>query len=173
MLLRSATSKDLPAINAIYNYYVRRSTCTFQIEPWSLAERAEWFEAHGERHPVIVAVIEPAVVGWASLSRYRAREGYEHTVELSVYVDRSCRGQGLGRALVAELVERAIAAGHHVVVSQVAADQGASRALHEALGFREAGLLRQVGRKLGRWLDVVLFEKVLPSCASAGYGRSA
>lgn len=166
MTVRDATEADLPVINTIYNHYVRSSTCTFQVEPTSLEERRAWFEAHGTSHPVIV-VDEPDaaeasnVTAWASLSKVYPREAYDHTVELSVYVRHDRRGRGLGRQLVNELLARARRAGHHVVIAQVSADQSASLDLHRELGFREAGILRQVGFKFERWLDVVLFDFVL------------
>lgn len=167
MTIRDASEGDLPVINAIYNHYVRSSTCTFQVEPTSAEERLAWFEAHGPSHPVIVldepdAAEASNVVGWASLSKVYPREAYDHTVELSVYVRHDRRGRGLGRQLVNELVARARRAGHHVVIAQVSADQTASLDLHRELGFREAGVLRQVGFKFQRWLDVVLFDLVLP-----------
>lgn len=163
--LRSARPEDLPEIDAIYNHYVKTSTCTFQLEPGTLVERRAWFDEHDAAHPILVAVEqgppETAVVGWASLSRYHARGAYAKTVELGVYVRHDRRGAGIGRALVGAILERARGLGHHVVVGSVCAEQDASMALHRALGFREAGRLREVGLKFGRWLDVVYFERVI------------
>lgn len=163
--LRAARPDDLAEIDAIYNHYVRSSTCTFQLEPGTLDERRAWFDEHDAHHPILVAVEagppESAVVGWASLSRYHARAAYAKTVELSVYVRHDRRGAGIGRHLVEALLERAARLGHHVVVGGVCAEQDASIALHRALGFREAGRLREVGFKFGRWLDVVYFEWVI------------
>lgn len=167
--IRTARLEDLPEIDAIYNHYVATSTCTFQIAPGTLQDRRAWFDAHGDVHPILVAVEhgppERAVVGWASLSAYKPREGYAHTVELSVYIRDDKRGAGIGRRLVAGLLERARVLGHHVVIGTVACDQPESIGLHKALGFREAGRLREVGFKFGKWIDCVVFERVLAASA--------
>lgn len=168
MTVREATGVDLAAIDDIYNHYVACSTATFQVEPTTPTERRAWFAAHGPDHPVVVfeddasravgpRVAGGRILGWASLSRYYPREAYAHTVELSIYVRDGHHRQGVGRALVGELLDRARESGHHVVLAQVAADQDASLALHRSLGFREVGRLSEVGFKFGRWLDVVLF----------------
>jgi phosphinothricin acetyltransferase len=163
--LRSARPEDLPEIDAIHNHYVKTSTCTFELEPGTLVERRAWFDEHDVAHPIVVAVEhgppESAVVGWASLSRYHARPAYAKTVELSVYVRHDRRGAGIGRALVELLLERARALRHPVVVGGVCAEQLDRIALHRTLGFREAGRLREVGVKFGRWLDVLYFERVI------------
>ncbi|CAN5767495.1 GNAT family N-acetyltransferase [soil metagenome] len=173
MTIREATGVDLAAIDDIYNHYVRTSTATFQVEPTTPAQRRAWFEAHGPDHPVIVFEEEHAeragprvaggrIAGWASLNPYGSREGYARTVELSVYVRHDRHRRGVGRALLDDLVVRARALGHHVVLAMVAADQEPSLALHRRCGFRDVGRLHEVGFKLGRWLDVVLLDQVLP-----------
>lgn len=172
MTIREATGVDLAAIDEIYNHYVRCSTCTFQEEPTTPEERRAWFAAHGPEHPVLVfededladgpRVAGRAIAGWASLNRYNPREAYGHTVELSVYVRHDQHRRGVGRALLRELLAHARAVGHHVVLAQVSADQDASLALHRSFGFREVGRLTEVGFKFGRWLDVIVFDLVLP-----------
>lgn len=101
-----------------------------------------------------MAELEGRVSGFGALSPYSARPGYRHTVEDSLYVAPDLHGRGIGRALLADLLDRATAAGHHAVIAVIAADQAPSIALHERLGFQHAGLLREVGWKFGRWLDV-------------------
>ena len=103
------------------------------------------------------------IAGWASLNRYNPREAYGHTVELSVYVRHERRGHGIGRALMNELMTRARASGHHVVLAQVAADQEPSLRLHRSFGFEDVGRLREVGFKFDRWLDVILLDRILPA----------
>jgi L-amino acid N-acyltransferase YncA len=161
MLIRDAERADLAAIEDIYAHYVRHSTCTMQTEPGGPEARLAWFEQHGPRHPVLVAEDAGEVVAWASLSRYHAREGYAPTVEDSIYVRHSSRGRGLGRALLAELLAHARRAGHHSVLALVVADQPASLRLHEAAGFVRVAHLREVGHKLGRWVDVVFLQRML------------
>jgi phosphinothricin acetyltransferase len=159
--LRPARPADLYAINAIYNHYVRHSTCTYQIEPDSIAERRRWFAIHDSRHPVLVAEVKDEVVAWGALSRYHARCAYDRTVEDSVYVRRDLRGRGLGRSLLSELLARARALQHHAVLALIDAEQPASVRLHESFGFQSAGRLREVGFKRKRWLDVVIYQLLL------------
>lgn len=159
--IRAATVEDLPAINDIYNHYVLHSTCTYQTEPGTAEERAEWFAQHGPAHPVVVAEDAGEVIGWGSLSRVHVRQAYRFTVEDSIYVRHDYRGRGAGSALLAELIERARALGHHAVVGLIDAEQEASIRLHRRFGFEQAGRLRQVGYKFGRWLDVIYVELLL------------
>lgn len=156
-----ATSADLPAINDIYNYYVPRSTCTYQTEPATDRERAQWFVAHGPKHPVTVAVMEGEIAGWGSLSRFHPRAAYGLTVENSVYVRHDRQRQGIGRLLLEDLINRGRALGHHTIIAGADAEQTASLALHEKLGFRRVAHLREVGFKFGRWLDVIYLQLML------------
>lgn len=159
--LRAATAADLGAINNIYNYYVLHSTCTYQEEPETLEGRREWFERHGDRHPVIVAEAGGQVLGWGSLSAYHARSAYRHTVENSVYVHHQHHRRGIGSLLLRELIARARGLGHRAIIAGIDADQPGSAALHAKFGFAEVGRLRQVGFKFGRWLDVIYMELLL------------
>ncbi len=159
--IRPATEADLPAVNAIYNHYVATSTCTFQYEPETVAERRAWFISRTAAHPVVVAEADGAVVGWAALSPWKSRVGYAHSVEFSVYVHPDHHRRGIGRALVADLVERARAAGHHTVIGGACTEHPASIALQESLGFVPVAHFRETGYKFGRWLDVVYFQLML------------
>lgn len=159
--IRTATSADLAAINEIYNHYVVESTCTYQTEPSTLAERAAWFAEHGAAHPVTVADRSGEVVAWASLSPYQTRCGYRFTAETSVYVRHDLHRAGLGSGLLADLLERARALGYHSLIAGISADQTASIALHEKFGFVSCGRLREVGYKFERWLDVVYMQRTL------------
>lgn len=159
--LRPATAADLPAINAIYNHYVLHSTCTYQTVPSTAEERAEWFAAHGEKHPVIVAEESGAVIGWGSLSRFHPRQAYENSVEDSVYLHHEWQGRGVGSIVLAELLRLAEWLGHHTVLGGIDADQAGSIALHAKFGFEKVSHLREVGFKFGRWLDVLWMQKML------------
>ncbi len=167
MLLRLATTADLPAIADIYNHYVLHCTCTYQTEPDTLADRAAWFAEHPpDKYPVIVAELDGSsgaarVIGWGSLSKFRPRAAYAPTAEPSVYVHHDFLGQGLGRMLLVELIERARAAGFHSLIGGASADRAASIALQERLGFVRVAHLKEVGYKFGRWLDVVYFQLML------------
>lgn len=165
--LRLATADDLPAINDIYNYYVHTSTCTYQLEPESLEDRRAWFRDHpADKYPVLVAEIDGRVAGWGSLSTFRPRAAYAPTVEASIYIHHELHRRGLGKLLLVELIERARAAGFHSLIGGASADQTASIALQEALGFRRIGHLVEVGYKFGRWLDVVYLQLMLQPAKS-------
>jgi phosphinothricin acetyltransferase len=161
VVIRPAASADLEAINAIYTYCVLRSTCTWQNNPDTLAERQAWFGHHGPEHPVIVAERAGQVVGWGSLSPFREREGYCHTVENSVYVHQDALRRGIGGALLKELIEPAQKIGHHTIIAAIDGEQDASLALHAKHGFVEVGRWREVGVKFNRWLDVVFMQLML------------
>ena len=161
MKIRAACESDLAAINAIYNYCVLHSTCTYQITPESEESRRHWFCARTAAHPVTVAEVEGEVVGWASLNCYHPREAYARTVENSVYVRHDQHRRGIGRALLADLIERARQLGHHTILAGISAEQTASIALHEGFGFQKAAHLRELGWKQGQWLDVIYLQLLL------------
>jgi phosphinothricin acetyltransferase len=160
--IRLATADDLPAINDIYNYYVDRSTCTYQLVHETLADRQAWFADHPpDKYPVTVAEQEGVVVGWGSLSKFRPRAAYAPTVEASVYIHHGFHRRGLGRLLLVDLIERARAAGFHSLIGGASADQTASLALQDSLGFVRVAHLKEVGFKFGRWLDVIYSQLML------------
>lgn len=159
--VRLATLDDLPVIRAIYNHYVRTSTCTFQVEQETEQERLQWFTQRSGDHPVTVAEVAGTVAGWASLSPWKSRCAYARTAEVSVYVHHDHHRQGVGRALLADLIERARVIGHRTLIGGTCTEQEASVALQQSLGFTQAGLLRQVGNKFGRWLDVMYMQLIL------------
>ena len=162
--LRLATDADLPVINDIYNYYVPRSTCTYQTELETIESRREWFKDHfPDRYPVTVAELDGEVVGWGSLSRFRPRAAYAPTVEASVYIHHNCHRRGLGRLVLLDLIDRARRAGFHSIIGGVSADQAASIALQESLGFRRVAHLVEVGYKFGKRLDVLYLQLMLGS----------
>jgi phosphinothricin acetyltransferase len=159
---RLAERRDAEAIREIYNHEVARSTVTFDLVPRSLDEQIEWLDDHAGGHPAIVAVdAAGSVVGFGSLSRWRPRPAYSPTVEDSVYVQEGHRGEGVGRAILDELVRLAEAHGFHSVMARIVGGHEASIALHAACGFTTTGVEREVGRKFNQWLDVVLMQRML------------
>jgi len=148
-------------MRAIYNEEVRGTT-TFDMVPRSLRDQLGWLAEHGGAHPSVVAQELGAVVGFGSLAPYRSRPAYNTTVEDSVYVHTEQRGRGVGRALLAELVRLATLHGFHCVIGRIVGDNEASVALHRSCGFTLVGVEREVGRKLGRWLDVAVMQRLLP-----------
>ena len=160
--VRSARLDDAEATRQIYNAEVTTSTVTFDLVPRSLEEQREWLTARSGAHAVLVAEDEAdGVVGFASLSPWGKRPAYATSVEDSVYVHRDHRGRGIGRALLAELLEVATAHGFHAVFARIVGHHEASAKLHRAAGFEVVGTEREVGRKFGRWLDVVVMELLL------------
>jgi phosphinothricin acetyltransferase len=159
--LRLARLEDSEAIRHIYNVEVLRSTVTFDLVPRSLADQREWLSARSGVHAVVAAEEDGEVIGFGSLSPYRDRPAYSTSVEDSVYVHREHQGRGVGKVVLAELVRLATAHGFHAVFARIVGGHEASVALHLACGFEEVGVEREVGRKFGRWLDVIVMERLL------------
>lgn len=160
-LLRDATIEDLPAITALYAREVEGGTATFETTPPGLEEMAQRFTAV-KRHglPWLVAEIDGGFAGYAYASPFRPRPAYCYGIEVSIYIEAAARRRGVGRALLEALIEHARARGlRHMIGAISDSDTStASIALHRSLGFRDAGVYRQVGWKFERWLDVTLMQ---------------
>ncbi len=160
--VRLAQRRDAEAIRDIYNVEVAESTVTFDLVARSLDEQVEWIDEHSGAHPAVVATDEAGdVVGFGSLSPFKERPAYATTVEDSVYVRRDRRGEGVGRLLLEELLRLAVDHGFHSVMARIVGNHEASIALHVACAFEVIGTEREVGRKFGRWLDVVELQRML------------
>ena len=163
--IRPATEADLPAINAIYNREIIEGVATWDTEPWSAEQRLDWWREHTRPGAVVLVADLPDVpaAGFAELSFYRARLGYRFTREDTVYVRPEHHRAGIGRALLAALLDEARALDVHLVVARIEATNEASIALHAALGFEVAGHERESGYKFGEWRSLVQMEIVLPT----------
>jgi L-amino acid N-acyltransferase len=162
MRTRLAEPRDAEATRTIYNLEVLETTVTFDLVPRSAADQAAWIAEHSGGHPAIVAVDDlDTVIGFASLSPFKPRAAYAPTVEDSVYVGREARGRGVGELLLRDILALGTDHGFHSVVARIVGGHDASIALHSKCGFREIGCEREVGRKFGRWLDVVLMQRML------------
>ena len=159
--LRSARLDDAEAIRAIYNVEVQTSTVTFDLVPRSLDEQRDWLAARSGAYSALVVEDGDEVVGFGSLSKYKERAAYATSVEDSVYVRRDQQSRGVGRLLLTALLDTATKSGFHAVFARVVGGHEASIRLHESLGFEHVGIEREVGRKFGRWLDVVVMERLL------------
>lgn len=166
MILRPATVGDAPAICAISNAVIRDTLITFTTdEKTNAAIKADIMA----RAPAfIVAELAGAVAGFATYAPFRGGPGYAHTQEHTIHLAPAARGQGAGRALMAQLERVATDAGVHVLVAGISSANPGGIAFHQALDFAEVGRMPQVGRKAGRWLDLVLMQKILPP-----YGETA
>jgi phosphinothricin acetyltransferase len=162
MHVRLAEPSDAESVRRIYNIEVAGSTATFDLRPRTSEEQAAWMTEHQGTYPVVVAVDDAGtVLGFGSLSTYRDRPSYATTVEDSVYVDPDHRGEGVGRALLGELVRLGTLHGFHSMIARIGGDNTASIALHESCGFEQVGVEREIGRKFNRWLDVAVLQRML------------
>ena len=162
--IRPAVLDDLPALTEIINHYVLHSHATFDVSPSTPEQRLPWFHDHscGQRYQMLVAE-EPAlgVVGFACSGRHRAKEAYDTTVETTVYCKSDCVGRGLGTLLYNALFDVLVGQDIHRMVAGIAQPNDASNALHHRLGFQVIGTYSQVGRKFGKYWDVLWMERPL------------
>ncbi len=174
MRVRLALPGDAEAMRRIYNTEVLATEpTTFDLVPRTSEQQAAWLARHRGAHPAVVAEVERppedrdpqhmgrSVAGFGSLSPYRSRPAYSTSVENSVYVDEAYRGSGVGRALLEELITLAATHGFHTVIARVVGNNEASIALHRSCGFTLVGVEREIGRKHGRWLDVVELQRMI------------
>lgn len=163
MDIRLARREDVPALLDIYNYEVINGVATLDLNTRTLDEWYEWYDEHNRgNHPLIVGVEDGAITGYASLSEYRQKEAYKTTVELSIYVSPNHRRKGVGRALMAHILEMAKNDERtHCVVSVITAGNEASTKLHAQFGFTYCGTIPEVGMKFGRMLDIENYALIL------------
>lgn len=161
VVIRAAERRDADGIRTIYNHYVNHSTTLFDMVARTLDEQVQWIDEHSGGHPALVAELDGRIVGFGSLSTFRARPAYATTVEDSVYLHPDHLGAGIGRRLLDELLRLAAAHGFHSVIARITGENDASIALHRACGFEVVGVEREVGRKFGQWLDVVEMQTLL------------
>ena len=160
LTVRDATPVDAPAIAEIYAWHVLNGTGSCEEVAPPIEEIASRMAVIAERGlPWLIAEGDDGVLGYGYAMPYRPRSAYRFTVEDAVYVHHAHHGQGIGRTLLRDLIDRARALRHHTIVALIDADQAASIALHARQGFVEAGRLKQVGFKFGRWLDVVYMRR--------------
>jgi phosphinothricin acetyltransferase len=160
--VRLASAADADAVAAIYNQGIRERSATFETEPRTAAELAKRIDEDPRRFPVLVADDGGRILGWSSIGHYRPRACYAGVGEFSVYIDESARGRGVGRALLAALIDEARQRGYWKLLSRIFPFNTASLALCRSLGFREVGTYEKHGCLEGRWLDVVIVERLIP-----------
>jgi L-amino acid N-acyltransferase YncA len=161
MTIRAATESDLTGIAAIYGHEARSGIATFDIEPRSIGQWRERLESTARGDHLLVATDEETILGYAQSTAYRPKPCYAGTRETSIYLAPEAQGQGLGRQLYDDLLGWLVADGIRTVVAAVALPNPASLSLHRACGFEEVGVMREVGRKFERWIDVLWLLKPL------------
>lgn len=163
--IRPAEEKDLPSILDITNDAILNSNALWEEQPVTITNREQWFATkHEAGVPVLVCVDRHNinhVLGFGSYGPFRPHEGFKFSVEHSLYVSKEARGQGAGKLLLQHLISHAKNANMHVMVGGISADNAVSIALHEKFGFTQQALLPQVGRKFGKWLDLLFMTKQL------------
>ena len=158
--IRPATASDQQAILEIYNEAVANTTATFDTEPRSFEKQMEWWSKHKKNHPVFVSEQNNAINGWASLSPWSDRCAYDSTVEVSVYIHKDFRGRGIGSKLLEIVTLEGGKVGNHTIISRIAEGNGSSIHIHEKLGYTHVGVMKEVGFKFGRLLDVYMMQYI-------------
>jgi phosphinothricin acetyltransferase len=158
--IRIARHEDIPFITEIYNEAIRTTNATFDTTTKTLEEQIHWFQNHGKKNPIMVAEHDNSIVAWGSLSKWSDRCAYTDTAEVSLYVTESYQGKGIGTQLLKELLEEGQRQELHAVLARITEGNAASLHLHESLGFLPIGVMREVGVKFGKRLDVYLMEKI-------------
>ncbi|MBN2631898.1 MAG: N-acetyltransferase [Rhodobacteraceae bacterium] len=160
-MIRDATPGDAEAVAMIWNHAIRETTATFNATEKPVAEVRATIAARQVNRCFLVAEAAGTVCGFATYDQFRAGIGYAHAMEHTIHLATGASGRGLGRALMAALEAQARKAGVHVMVAAVTAENHGGRAFHAALGYAEVGVMPEVGHKFGRWMDLVLMQKIL------------
>jgi len=163
LTIREAKLPDLGAITEIYNEAILKTVATFDTQTKTVEEQKSWFAEHGSKYPMLVAEQDGYVVGWASLSMWSDRCAYSDTAEGSLYVKEEYQGKGIGRKLLEAIIRAGQKAGLHTVVARITGGNEASIHLCESVGFEHIGVMKEVGRKFGKLLDVNLMQKIYDS----------
>jgi L-amino acid N-acyltransferase YncA len=161
--IRTFTLDDAAAIAEIYNQGIEDRVATYETKRRSAADQRAWLQSIAGRYPAVVAQIDGEIIGWAGAGPYRDRECYRGVGEFSMYVRRDSRGQGIGDALIPALIVEAERLGLWKLLSRIFPFNEASRALCRKHGFREVGIYEKHARLDGRWLDVVIVERLIPA----------
>ena len=163
ILLRTATAEDAASIAEIYNQGIEDRVATYETKRRSAEDQQVWLQAIAGRYPAVVAQIDGEIIGWAGAGPYRVRECYQGIGEFSMYVHRDWRRRGVGDLLLASLISEAERLGLWKLLSRIFPFNEASRALCRKHGFREVGVYEKHARLDGRWLDVVIVERLISS----------
>ncbi|NJN29366.1 MAG: N-acetyltransferase [Synechococcales cyanobacterium RM1_1_8] len=162
--IRLPQAADLVPLTDLYNHYIRETTITFDLEPYSPEQRQrQWLEHYAPAgpHRLWIAERQGQVVGYASSSALNRKAAYSTSVETSIYLAPDCHRQGIGKMLYEQLFASLAAEDVHRAYAGITQPNLASEAFHRSFGFEAVGRYGEVGRKFGRYWDVVWFEKAL------------
>lgn len=160
--IRKAIEHDVEEITKIYNEAILKTVATFDTKPKTIEEQITWFKNHGSKNPILVAVENKNVIGWAALSIWSDRCAYSDTAEISLYVYKKHQKKGVGRKLLEEAIKEGQKAGIHTVIARITEGNESSVHLHESVGFFNIGIMREVGFKFNKRLDVYIMQKIYP-----------
>ncbi len=155
-----ATIEHVESITDIYNDAVLNSTATFDTEQKSIEDQRLWFNEHNDKYPILVAEEDGTFVGWASLNRWSGRCAYADTAEISIYIKDDFRGKGVGTILLKKILEEGRNGGLHTVLARIADGSAFSIKLHKKAGFEYVGVMKEVGKKFGKLLDVHMMQLI-------------
>ena len=158
--IRYAILDDLKGITKIYNEAIKNTVATFDTEEKTIDAQKGWFKGHGPKNPIIVAEENGIIVGWAALSKYSSRCAYSNTAEISLYVKLEYQGIGIGKKLMKSIIKEGEKAGLHTIIARITEGNKISIALHKSVGFEHIGILKEVGNKFSKRLDVYLMQKI-------------
>ena len=162
VVLRKAEVSDLEEILKINNHEILHSTINYDFVAKTLKEQTEWFNQKNlAGFPVLVAIFDGEIAGFATYGTFRPKPGYRFTVEHSVYLGQNFRGKGIGTLLLSEQIKIATEAGFHTMVGGIDSSNERSYLFHQKLGFKEVARFREVGHKFGQWLDIIFMQLIL------------
>jgi len=161
--VRLAEKADIPLITRIYNQGIADRVATLETDEKTIEDRTAWFESHRLTHPVLIAEMKGTVVGFASLNVFNSRCAYNGVADFSIYIERPLRGIGIGSVLMEALIEKASELGYHKLVLSALSNNEKGKTLYKKFGFREVGVYKEQGILDGKWIDILIMEKILDS----------
>lgn len=159
--IRKALESDLERITEIYNEALLNTAAHYYAEPKTLDDRRDWLLGHTSKYPVLVALINNKVIGWASLNRWSVYHAFEDSAESSLYVDTAYQGKGIGSKLMQHLIEETKKGDLKTIIARILDGNPASIKIHERAGFEHTGTLKKIGKKFGRYIDLHMMQKML------------
>jgi len=160
IIIRKADLKDIKDITKIYNEAIIETVATFDIKIKTLEDRKNWFKNHSSKNPILVAIKNRDILGFASLSKYSNKCAYSDTAELSLYIKKEHQGKGYGKRLLKSVINEGEKVGLHTVISRITEGNQMSINLHKSVGFEQVGIIKEAGKKFGKLLDVYIMQKI-------------